>query len=69
MKNIFFVTLIIFIIFPQISLAYVGPGLAIGAVVTTLLIIVVLFLLVLAIIYYPIKKMVKKQRNKKLNKK
>ena len=68
MKNIFLLSIIIFTITPQISLAYIGPGLALGGIVVTLGIVVVLLLAILAIIYYPIKKVIKNIKLKKLKK-
>ena len=64
----FFIFLVIFIIFPQVVFAYIGPGLALGTIVLTLGIVAVLLLAILAILYYPIKKMIKNNKLKKLKK-
>lgn len=64
----FFIFLAIFIVFPQVVYAYIGPGLALGTIVLTLGIVIVLLLAILAILYYPIKKMIKNNKLRKLKK-
>ena len=68
MKNNFIIYLFLFVIIPQVATAYIGPGLALGALVVTLGIVVLILLAVIAIIYYPIKKMIKNRKLKKLQK-
>lgn len=68
MVSNFFIFLTIFIVFPQVSFAYIGPGLALGTIVLTLGIVIVLLLAILAIMYYPIKKMIKNNKLRKLKK-
>ena len=68
MVSSFFIFLAIFIVFPQVSFAYIGPGLALGTIVLTLGIVIVLLLAILAILYYPIKKMIKNNKLRKLKK-
>jgi hypothetical protein len=68
MKNIFIIYLFLFVIIPQVAIAYIGPGLALGALVVTLGIVALILLTVIAIIYYPIKKMIKNRKLKKLKK-
>ena len=68
MVSNFFIFLAIFIVFPQVSFAYIGPGLALGTIVLTLGIVIVLLLAILAILYYPIKKMIKNNKLRKLKK-
>ena len=68
MVSNFFIFLAIFIVFPQVSFAYIGPGLALGTIVLTFGIVIVLLLAILAILYYPIKKMIKNNKLKKLKK-
>ena len=68
MVSNFFIFLTIFIVFPQVSFAYIGPGLALGTIVLTLGIVIVLLLAILAILYYPIKKMIKNNKLRKLKK-
>ena len=68
MKNIFIIYLFLFVIIPQVATAYIGPRLALGALVVTLGIVVLILLAVIAIIYYPIKKMIKNRKLKKLQK-
>ena len=57
--------LIIFLIFPNLALAYVGPGLGIGAIITALTFVGLIILSFFIIIYYPIKKLLKKIKNRK----
>ena len=61
------IKLLIFLIFPQIAYAYVGPALGIGAVILLVLFCIAGFILVFSIIYYPIKYI--KKKFKKLNEK
>ena len=68
MVSNFFIFLAIFIVFPQVASAYIGPGLALGTIVLTLGIVIVLLLAILAIMYYPIKKMIKNNKLRKLKK-
>ena len=68
MVSNFFIFLAIFIVFPQVSFAYIGPGLALGTIVLTFGIVIVLLLAILAILYYPIKKMIKNNKLRKLKK-
>ena len=68
MVSNFFIFLAIFIVFPQVAYAYIGPGLALGTIVLTLGIVIVLLLAILAILYYPIKKMIKNNKLRKLKK-
>ena len=46
------------------SLAYIGPGLALGTVLISLALILVLIFVIIAILYYPIKKALTKYKNK-----
>ena len=68
MVSNFFIFLAIFIVFPQVSFAYIGPGLALGTIELTFGIVIVLLLAILAILYYPIKKMIKNNKLRKLKK-
>ena len=68
MVSNFFIFLTIFIVFPQVSFAYIGPGLALGTIILTFGIVIVLLLAILAIMYYPIKKMIKNNKLRKLKK-
>ena len=65
MRNNFLIFLLIFTTIPQISFAYIGPGLAISSVLIALGIVGSLLLAVLAILYYPIKRLIKKVKLKK----
>ena len=61
--------ILIFVTFPQISFAYIGPGLALGTIILTVGVVAVLLLAILAILYYPIKKVIKNIKLKKLKNK
>lgn len=61
--------LIIFIVFPNLVYAYIGPGLALGAILTALTFVGLLILAFFGITFYPLKKLYKKlSKNKKLKK-
>ena len=68
-KNRFLFLLIILLLIPQNVLAYIGPGMAISAILVVLGVVVSLFLGLLAVIYYPIKRLIKKVNSKKKYKK
>jgi len=65
MPNKFFLFLLTFVLFPQISYAYIGPGIALGTIVLLIAIVGILLITILAILYYPIKKMLKNIKLKK----
>jgi hypothetical protein len=44
--------------------AYLGPGLGVGTIVTVLGIILSLFLGIASVLYYPIKRFLKKKKNR-----
>ncbi len=58
---------LIFLTFPQIAYAYVGPALGIGAIILLVLFCLAGFILLFSIIYYPIKYI--KKKFKKFNEK
>ena len=64
MKNNILIPITIFIIIPQVSFAYIGPGLAVSTVVIVLGLVASLLLAILAIIYYPLKRLIKKAKPK-----
>ena len=51
-------------IFPSTSYAYIGPGMGGGVIAITLGFIGAIFLALFGILYYPIKRVIKKRRNK-----
>ena len=55
---------ILICIFPSTSYAYIGPGLGGGVIAITLGFIGAIFLALFGILYYPIKRVIKKRRNK-----
>ena len=65
MKNNLWLFVIVFAVVPQISSAYVGPGLAISTILLIIGVLGSLLLAILAIIYYPIKRLIKKSRSQK----
>jgi hypothetical protein len=54
------VTLIL--IWPTETLAYIGPGMGVGAIATVLGFVGAIFLGLFAFLYYPIKRMIKKNK-------
>ena len=68
MKNKF-INVIIFLIVPATSaLGYVGPGLGTGAIATVLGVIFAIFLSLFSIVWYPIKRLIKKNKDRKARK-
>ena len=68
-KNILFIFCFgFFLLLPKISYAYIGPGIALSAIVTALGILASIVLVFFAIIYYPIKRILKIKKSKKQNK-
>ena len=47
---------------------YIGPGMGVGIIVTTFGVIVAIIVALLGIIYFPIKRLLKKRKQKKTNK-
>ena len=50
---------------PQIAIAYVGPGLGAGTIGVILGIIGSIFIAIFAIVWYPLKRLLKKNKQKK----
>ena len=50
---------------PQIAIAYVGPGLGAGTIGMILGIIGSIFIAIFAIVWYPLKRLLKKNKQKK----
>ena len=63
------ITLVIvfFLLLPEITNAYVGPGLGAGTIGVILGIIGSIFIAIFAIVWYPLKRLLKKNRKKKSN--
>ena len=62
--------LIIFIVFPNLVYAYIGPGLGLSAILMALTFVSLLILAFFGIIFYPLKRLYKKlSKNKKIKKK
>lgn len=73
MKNIYhknlFASLLVFVVMavayaPQ-AMAYIGPGLGMGAVVAVLGTVFGLLMLVVGVIWYPVKRLIRRLRSKK----
>ena len=64
MKKIF-ISLIILLIFPTTSFAYLGPGIGIGILAATLGIIIAILAAIFGMIWFPVKKLLKKKKRKK----
>ena len=56
MSKILILSVLIIFLLPNISFAYIGPGIAIGSVLLSLGVVLFLIFLIVAIIYYPLKK-------------
>lgn len=58
----YFVTLISIVFFPSFLLAYIGPGMAGGLVISILGIIVAIVVSIIGILYFPLKRFFKKKK-------
>jgi hypothetical protein len=56
--------ILFFLLFPVVAEAYIGPGLGTGTIGAVLGILLSLVLLILALIWYPIKRLIKKWKNR-----
>jgi hypothetical protein len=65
MSKILILSVLIIFLLPNISFAYIGPGIAIGSVLLSLGVVLFLIFLIVAIIYYPLKKIYLKYKKKK----
>ena len=63
-KSILLFTLVY--IFPTTSYAYIGPGMGGGVIAITFGFLAAIFLALWGILYYPIKRALKKRREKKM---
>jgi hypothetical protein len=61
----FWLLLLFILLHPFEAVAYIGPGMGAGTIAVVLGFIGAIFLALFAIIYYPIKRIVKKLKNKK----
>ena len=52
------------LLFPQVVLAYIGPGMGAGAIAGALGVIGAIFLVLFAVLYYPIKRVLGKRKNR-----
>lgn len=59
--------ILLIVIFPVGANAYVGPGLGAGTIGVILGIIGSLFIAIFAIVWYPLKRLLKKNRKKKVD--
>jgi hypothetical protein len=48
--------------FSEVAFSYIGPGIAVGMILTLLGLVASFLLLLLGIVYYPLKRLVKKLR-------
>jgi len=64
-KSVFFLMVSFLFLIPLSSHAYIGPGMGGGVIAITLGFIGAIFLAIFGILYYPIKRLIKKGRNKK----
>ena len=63
-KSVLFVTVSFLFLIPLSSHAYIGPGMGGGVIAITLGFIGAIFLALFGILYYPLKRVIKKRRNK-----
>tara|TARA_Y100000816_G_scaffold274334_1_gene241535 strand:- start:293 stop:502 length:210 start_codon:yes stop_codon:yes gene_type:complete len=56
---------IFLILYPELAYAYLGPGVGFGVLAATIGIIVAIFAGLFGILWYPIKKILKKKKEKK----
>lgn len=68
MKN-FYLTLLIFFLYPSMTEAYIGPGMGVSTIIVILALIGSIFLAIFAVVYYPIKRFLKKIKKKKSSQK
>ena len=59
------IILIFFLVFPNLAYAYLGPGVGFGILAATVGIVVAIFAALFGILWYPIKKIIKKRKEKK----
>jgi hypothetical protein len=64
-KHIFYLLSAGFLLYPQVALAYIGPGLGSGAVVAVLGTLAGLLMLVVGVVWYPIKRLIRRFKSKK----
>ncbi|MDC0974588.1 hypothetical protein OAR46_01460 [Candidatus Pelagibacter sp.] len=58
---------LIFILFPNLSYAYLGPGMGGGFIAATIGIIVAIFAMLFGILWFPIKRILSKKKQKSKN--
>ena len=63
-KSVLFLMVSFLFLIPLSSHAYIGPGMGGGVIAITLGFIAAIFLAVFGILYYPIKRVIKKRRDK-----
>ena len=63
-KSVLFLMVSYLFLIPLSSHAYIGPGMGGGVIAITLGFIGAIFLALFGILYYPIKRVIKKRRNK-----
>ena len=66
MPKLVYISLIIMILlFNNSAIAYLGPGVGVGMLAATVGIIIAIFAAIFGIIYFPIKRLLKKRKEKK----
>lgn len=63
--NLLILSIMSILVVPQIAHAYVGPGLGAGTIGVILGIIGSIFIAIFAIVWYPLKRLLKKNKQKK----
>ena len=64
MFNIILKTIFIFFSFVSTSYAYLGPGIGGGILATTLSIVIAIFAAIFAVIWFPLKRFLKRRKEK-----
>tara|TARA_B100001564_G_C20611749_1_gene657924 strand:+ start:1248 stop:1457 length:210 start_codon:yes stop_codon:yes gene_type:complete len=59
------IILIFFLVYPNLAYAYLGPGVGFGILAATVGIVVAIFAALFGILWYPIKKIIKKRKERK----
>lgn len=60
------IIVLIFLLIPSYSFAYLGPGMGGGIIAVTIGIIVAIFAAIFGILWFPIKRLINKKKNKVL---
>ena len=68
MSKITIITLLVLFSLSSTAYAYIGPGMGGGIILATIGIVIAIFAAIFGIIWFPIKRLIKKRKEKKQNK-